>query len=147
VIIFSPEVCPVILTSSQAAIAKSNTVALDFGWALFGRAGGVVFAIVVALSCLGALTGAPASRRSLERSSNDSAFSLIGPPRARFTARQGPSSHPFASSTRPPAPVNSHVPLVYSMRIVAHPYAPSSCKLPLRLFSSSLVAAFVPSSG
>jgi amino acid transporter len=63
----------VTLTSSQAAIAKSNTVALDFGWALFGRAGSVVFAVVVALSCLGALTGAP-SRRSLKRSSDDSAL-------------------------------------------------------------------------
>ncbi|KAH9041337.1 APC amino acid permease [Lactarius pseudohatsudake] len=40
-----------------AAIAQSNTVALDFGWALFGRAGGVLFALVVAISCLGVLTG------------------------------------------------------------------------------------------
>ncbi|KAI0275346.1 amino acid/polyamine transporter I [Gloeopeniophorella convolvens] len=40
-----------------AALAHSNTVALDFGWALFGRAGGVFFALVVALSCLGAMTG------------------------------------------------------------------------------------------
>lgn len=132
--------------SSQAAIAKSNTVALDFGWALFGRAGGVVFAIVVALSCLGALTGAP-SRRSLKRSANTSAFSCIGLPRARFIARQGPSSPPFASSTRPPAPVNSRGSLVYSTRIVARPYALSSCKLPLLLSSSSSVAAFVPFSG
>jgi hypothetical protein len=46
------------LLLSQAVIAQSNTIALDFGWALFGRAGGVVFALVVALSCLGALTGA-----------------------------------------------------------------------------------------
>ncbi|KAI0297574.1 APC amino acid permease [Multifurca ochricompacta] len=41
----------------RAAIARSNTVALDFGWALFGRAGGMFFALVVALSCLGVLTG------------------------------------------------------------------------------------------
>lgn len=40
-----------------AAIARSNTVALDFGWAVFGRAGGVLFALVVAISCLGVLTG------------------------------------------------------------------------------------------
>lgn len=40
-----------------AAIARSNTVALDFGWALFGRAGGILFALVVAISCLGVLTG------------------------------------------------------------------------------------------
>jgi hypothetical protein len=46
------------LLLSQAVIAQSNTIALDFGWALFGRAGGVVFALVVAFSCLGALTGA-----------------------------------------------------------------------------------------
>jgi hypothetical protein len=47
------------LAFSQAAIAESNTIALDFGWALFGRPGGIVFALVVALSCLGVLTGAP----------------------------------------------------------------------------------------
>jgi len=38
-------------------IARSNTVALDFGWALFGRVGGVLFAFVVAIACLGVLTG------------------------------------------------------------------------------------------
>ena len=36
----------------------SNTVALDFGHAMFGRIGGIVFAIMVALSCFGALNGA-----------------------------------------------------------------------------------------
>ena len=41
----------------QVVIARSNTVALDFGWALFGRAGGVLFALVVAISCLGVITG------------------------------------------------------------------------------------------
>lgn len=45
--------------SSQAAIARTNTIALDFGWAVFGRAGGVLYALVVAVSCLGVLTGAP----------------------------------------------------------------------------------------
>ncbi|KAH9980791.1 amino acid permease-domain-containing protein [Russula compacta] len=41
----------------KAEIARTNTIALDFGWALFGRAGGVLYALVVALSCLGVLTG------------------------------------------------------------------------------------------
>lgn len=35
----------------------SNTVALDFGRALFGPAGGLLFAFMVAFSCLGALNG------------------------------------------------------------------------------------------
>ncbi len=36
----------------------SNTVALDFGRALFGPVGGSVFAFMVAFSCFGALNGA-----------------------------------------------------------------------------------------
>lgn len=36
----------------------SNTVALDFGRAMFGRVGAVVFACMVAFSCFGALNGA-----------------------------------------------------------------------------------------
>lgn len=35
----------------------SNTVALDFGRAVFGRIGGIVFAVMVAFSCFGALNG------------------------------------------------------------------------------------------
>ena len=35
----------------------SNTVALDFGKAVFGRIGGIVFAAMVAFSCFGALNG------------------------------------------------------------------------------------------
>ena len=38
-----------------SVINKSNTVAVAFGTKVFGPAGGVVFAIVVSLSCLGAL--------------------------------------------------------------------------------------------
>jgi hypothetical protein len=38
-------------------VAMSNTVALDFGRAVFGRIGGTVFAVMVALSCFGALNG------------------------------------------------------------------------------------------
>ena len=36
----------------------SNTVALDFGCALFGPVGGSIFAFMVAFSCFGALNGA-----------------------------------------------------------------------------------------
>ncbi|KAI0831389.1 amino acid transporter [Trametes gibbosa] len=38
-------------------VGLSNTVALDFGRALFGPVGGVVFAAMVAFSCFGALNG------------------------------------------------------------------------------------------
>lgn len=41
----------------KATVGLSNTVALDFGRALFGPAGGVVFAAMVAFSCFGALNG------------------------------------------------------------------------------------------
>ncbi|KAI0322225.1 L-methionine transporter [Amylostereum chailletii] len=39
-------------------VARSNTVALDFGRALFGPIGGSIFAFMVAFSCFGALNGA-----------------------------------------------------------------------------------------
>ena len=38
-------------------VAQTNTVALDFGSAIAGTVGGVVFACLVAFSCLGALNG------------------------------------------------------------------------------------------
>ncbi|KAH9001146.1 amino acid permease-domain-containing protein [Lactarius akahatsu] len=41
----------------KATVGLSNTVALDFGRALFGPIGGSVFAFMVAFSCLGALNG------------------------------------------------------------------------------------------
>ncbi|KAG1891059.1 amino acid permease-domain-containing protein [Suillus subluteus] len=41
----------------KVTVGVSNTVALDFGRALFGPAGGVVFAVMVAISCFGALNG------------------------------------------------------------------------------------------
>ncbi|KIJ68922.1 hypothetical protein HYDPIDRAFT_144361 [Hydnomerulius pinastri MD-312] len=41
----------------QATVRMSNTVALDFGRALFGPVGGAVFAVMVAISCFGALNG------------------------------------------------------------------------------------------
>ena len=45
------------LLYAQATVGMSNTVALDFGRALFGPIGGGVFAAMVALSCFGALNG------------------------------------------------------------------------------------------
>jgi len=41
----------------KATVGGSNAVALDFGRALFGPIGGVVFAVCVAVSCFGALNG------------------------------------------------------------------------------------------
>ncbi|KIP09584.1 hypothetical protein PHLGIDRAFT_28939 [Phlebiopsis gigantea 11061_1 CR5-6] len=41
----------------KATVGLSNTVALDFGKAVFGRIGGIVFAAMVAFSCFGALNG------------------------------------------------------------------------------------------
>lgn len=38
-------------------VAQTNTVALDFGSAILGTTGGVIFAAVVAFSCFGALNG------------------------------------------------------------------------------------------
>ncbi|EAU88480.2 L-methionine transporter [Coprinopsis cinerea okayama7 len=38
-------------------VGLSNTVAMDFGRALWGKAGGTVFALLVAISCFGALNG------------------------------------------------------------------------------------------
>ncbi|KAI0362205.1 amino acid transporter [Trametes cingulata] len=41
----------------KTTVGLSNTVALDFGRALFGPVGGVIFAAMVAFSCFGALNG------------------------------------------------------------------------------------------
>ncbi|CCM02379.1 uncharacterized protein FIBRA_04474 [Fibroporia radiculosa] len=41
----------------KATVGRSNTVALDFGRALFGPVGGIIFALMVAISCFGALNG------------------------------------------------------------------------------------------
>jgi len=43
--------------SYQVTVGLSNTVAMDFGRALFGPVGGIVFAFMVAFSCFGALNG------------------------------------------------------------------------------------------
>ncbi|KAI0807498.1 L-methionine transporter [Fomes fomentarius] len=42
----------------KATVGRSNTVAMDFGRAVFGPVGGAVFAAMVAFSCFGALNGA-----------------------------------------------------------------------------------------
>ncbi|KAF9464735.1 amino acid permease-domain-containing protein [Collybia nuda] len=42
----------------KVTVSLSNTVAMDFGRALFGPIGGTVFAFMVAFSCFGALNGA-----------------------------------------------------------------------------------------
>ncbi|KAF8576395.1 amino acid transporter [Ramaria rubella] len=41
----------------KKTVEISNTVALDFGHTLFGKAGGIIFACMVAFSCIGALNG------------------------------------------------------------------------------------------
>ncbi|KAG8746914.1 hypothetical protein FRC10_003085 [Ceratobasidium sp. 414] len=41
----------------ESTVARSNTVALDFGRELFGNIGAVVFACLVAVSCFGAVNG------------------------------------------------------------------------------------------
>ncbi|KAK9897215.1 hypothetical protein P389DRAFT_54590 [Cystobasidium minutum MCA 4210] len=41
----------------KTLVAHSNTVGLDFGKQIFGPVGGVVFALIVAVSCFGALNG------------------------------------------------------------------------------------------
>jgi len=41
----------------KETVARSNTVGLDFGRALFGPAGGILFSCIIAVSCFGALNG------------------------------------------------------------------------------------------
>jgi hypothetical protein len=45
------------LSATQNLVGLSNTVAMDFGRALFGPLGGTLFAFMVAFSCFGALNG------------------------------------------------------------------------------------------
>lgn len=44
-------------TTCKSVVGMSNTVALDFGHAMFGPIGGSIFALIVAISCFGALNG------------------------------------------------------------------------------------------
>jgi len=39
----------------KATVGRTNTIALDFGSVLFGRVGGIVFSLMVAISCFGSL--------------------------------------------------------------------------------------------
>ncbi|CEH17885.1 amino acid transporter [Ceraceosorus bombacis] len=55
--IFMTTVLSYFLVLPPVLVKQTNTVALDFGSAIFGTAGGVVFACLVAFSCLGALNG------------------------------------------------------------------------------------------
>ncbi|KAI0068994.1 APC amino acid permease [Artomyces pyxidatus] len=45
------------LVLEKDVVGPSNTIALDFGWTLFGPLGGSFFAFTVAISCFGALNG------------------------------------------------------------------------------------------
>lgn len=65
----------------KATVGSSNVVALDFGRALFGPIGGVVFAVFVAVSCFGALNGSISPRPavlSLIRNEKDRPSRLRG---------------------------------------------------------------------
>lgn len=51
-----------------STVASSNTVALDFGRETLGRAGAVVFSVLVAVSCFGALSNSFYTSESVWRS-------------------------------------------------------------------------------
>lgn len=53
----------------KATVGLTNTIALDFGRALFGPIGGSVFAFLVAISCFGALNGQAPTSPALDRPS------------------------------------------------------------------------------
>ncbi|KAJ9104097.1 hypothetical protein QFC20_004675 [Naganishia adeliensis] len=55
-------------------VAQSNTVALDFGTKVFGKTGAVIFSVVVAVSCFGALNGSFFTTARLIQSSAKEAF-------------------------------------------------------------------------
>lgn len=55
VIFFLLTVTSYFLVLPAAQVKRTNTVALDFGSAIFGTTGGIVFAVIVTFSCFGAL--------------------------------------------------------------------------------------------
>lgn len=55
--LMSPAFVRAIQINMQDLVGLSNTVAMDFGRALFGPLGGTLFAFMVAFSCFGALNG------------------------------------------------------------------------------------------
>ena len=56
-LLFLSTVVSYFLVLPPGLVARTNSVALDFGIATFGSTGGVVFAALVAFSCFGALNG------------------------------------------------------------------------------------------
>ncbi|CBQ71983.1 related to large neutral amino acid transporter 1 [Sporisorium reilianum SRZ2] len=57
ILIFLSAVVSYFVVLPAELVKRTNTVALDFGSAIFGTAGGIVFAFLVAFSCFGALNG------------------------------------------------------------------------------------------
>lgn len=57
VLIFLSTVTSYFVILAPSLVSRTNTVALDFGSAVFGTAGGLLFAFLVAFSCFGALNG------------------------------------------------------------------------------------------
>ena len=50
-----------------ATVASTNTVALDFGRVILGRAGAIIFSILVSISCFGALNASFYTSQLLHR--------------------------------------------------------------------------------
>ena len=57
ILIFLSAVVSYFVVLPVELVKRTNTVALDFGSAIFGTVGGIVFAFLVAFSCFGALNG------------------------------------------------------------------------------------------
>lgn len=57
VLIFLSTVTSYFVVLTPVLVSRTNTVALDFGSAVFGTGGGLLFAFLVAFSCFGALNG------------------------------------------------------------------------------------------
>ncbi|CDS82199.1 related to large neutral amino acid transporter 1 [Sporisorium scitamineum] len=57
ILIFLSAVVSYFVVLPAELVQRTNTVALDFGSAIFGTVGGIVFAFLVAFSCFGALNG------------------------------------------------------------------------------------------
>ncbi|GAC96193.1 amino acid transporter [Pseudozyma hubeiensis SY62] len=57
ILIFLSAVVSYFVVLPVELVKRTNTVALDFGSAIFGTGGGIVFAFLVAFSCFGALNG------------------------------------------------------------------------------------------
>lgn len=57
ILIFLSAVVSYFVVLPAELVKRTNTVALDFGSAIFGTGGGILFAFLVAFSCFGALNG------------------------------------------------------------------------------------------